>query len=139
MGLKYRGPDATAADEVVTLGQGDGRWASQAALTAAQLVAVNTVSAAYTLVVGDQGRAVESTAASAITITVPPNAAVAFPVGTVIEVAQIGAGQVTLAAGAGVSISTAGTGGTAKTRAQWSIITLRKRGTDAWIAAGDMA
>ena len=69
----------------------------------------------------------------------PPNASVAFPIGTVIEVAQCGAGQVTLTAGAGVTVNTAGASGTAKTRAQWSLLTLRKRGTDLWIAAGDMA
>lgn len=27
MGIPYRGPDATAADDLVTLGQGDARWA----------------------------------------------------------------------------------------------------------------
>lgn len=139
MGVPYRGPDAVSPDDIVTLGQGDARWASQTALTAAQLVPVNSVTATYTLVLGDQGRAVEVSSATAVTVTVPPNSTTAFPIGTVLEIVQIGAGQVTAAAGAGVTISTAGAGGTTKTRAQWSIITLRKRGTDQWIAAGDMA
>ncbi|WNM68796.1 hypothetical protein SEA_SOOS_66 [Gordonia phage Soos] len=34
MSLVYRGPDATAADHLITLGQGDGRWAKATDLSA---------------------------------------------------------------------------------------------------------
>ena len=106
-------------------------------IATAQLVTVNAQSGtSYTLVLGDASDAVECANAAAITLTVPTNASVAFPVGTVLEVVQTGVGQVTIAAAGGVTVNTAGT---MKTRAQWSVITLRKRGTDTWILAGDLA
>ncbi|WP_222929962.1 hypothetical protein [Gordonia sp. OPL2] len=108
-----------------------------AALAAAQVVAVRSVTGTTdTLVLADQGKAIECSNAAAITLTVPPNSSVAFPVGTVIEVLQVGGGQVTVAAGSGVTINNAGS---LSTRAQWSVLTLRKRGTDTWLLAGDMA
>ena len=51
------------------------------------LVVANTQTANYTLVLGDAGKSVEMNNASARTITVPPNSSVAFPTGTVIELA----------------------------------------------------
>lgn len=107
-----------------------------AALAAAQQVAVNAQSGAtHTLVLADAARAVECTNGASITVTVPTNASVAFPVGTVIEVVQTGAGRVTVAGAGGVTLVS---GASLSTRAQWSILTLRKRGTDSWIVAGDM-
>ena len=59
----------------------------------------------YTLALADQGKLVTASNASAITITVPPNSSAAYAVGTQIGVMQTGAGQVTLAAGAGVTLN----------------------------------
>lgn len=111
--------------------------ASTAALTAAQLVAINAQTAAYTLALTDQNKAVEVTAAAGVTVTIPPNSAVAFPAGAIVEVAQLGAGQVTIAAGAGVTLL-APVGGTVLTRTQNSTLSLRKRASDVWIVSGDM-
>lgn len=97
-------------------------------------VAVNAQAGAYTLVIADAGKAVEVTSATAVTVTVPTNAAVAFPVGTVIEVAQTGAGQITIA-GSGVSLQSPAS---LKSRTQYSTILLRKRATDTWIVGGDL-
>lgn len=91
---------------------------------------------AYTLVLSDQGKAVEMNNGSANTLTVPPNSSVAFPTGTTILVIQTGAGQTTLAAGSGVTINA--TPGL-KTRAQWSAATLVKRATNTWLAFGDLS
>ena len=88
----------------------------------------------YTLALTDFGRVVETTNASAVTVTVPPNSSVAFPTGTIVEVLQTGAGQVTVAQGAGVTINTPTT---LVLRAQWSSVVLRKRATDTWVLAGD--
>ena len=100
------------------------------------VVAANPQSAAYTLALTDAGAVVESISASAVTITVPLNASVAFPVGTVIEVLQYGAGQVTLAgATSGVTLRTASS---LTTRAQYSSLSLRYRGSDEWIVGGDL-
>lgn len=89
----------------------------------------------YTLALADAGTVVEGTKATAQTVTVPPNASVAFPVGAVIEVVQIGAGQVTIVAGSGVTLRTAAT---LTTRAQYSAVVLRQRATDEWVVGGDL-
>ena len=59
----------------------------------------------YTLVLADASKHVSMTNASANTITIPPNSAVAFPVGTKVFITQGGAGSTTIAAGAGVTLS----------------------------------
>lgn len=90
----------------------------------------------YTLVIGDAGQIVTLSNASAITMTVPTNASVAFAIGTRIDLIQIGAGQVTTAAAGGVTInSTPGL----KLSAQYSGATLLKTATDTWILAGDLS
>ena len=90
----------------------------------------------YTLVAADLGKVVQTTSASAVTVTVPPNSSVAFAVGTVVEVARMGTGSVTIAQGAGVTIRTPLT---LALRAQYSTATLRKIAADEWIIAGDLA
>jgi hypothetical protein len=73
--------------------------------------------------------------AAATTLTVPPNSSVAFPVGTVIEFYQYGAGQVTVVAGGGVTIRTPET---LLLRKQYSSASLRKVATNEWMLAGDL-
>lgn len=89
----------------------------------------------YTLVLGDAGKIVEIGNASAITLTIPTNASVAYPVGTQITILQTGAGQITVAAPSGGTLNA--TPGT-KLRAQWSSATLLKRATDTWVLIGDL-
>ena len=90
----------------------------------------------YTLVLTDNGRLVTLNNASAITVTVPTNASVAFATGAVINIQQIGAGQVTVVGDTGVTVtSTPG----AKLRAQYSAASLIKTGTDSWTLIGDLS
>ena len=103
---------------------------------ASKYLTVNARTASYTLVLADDGKMIEMGVGSANTLTVPPNSSVAFPTGTTIAVLQTGAGQTTLTAGAGVTIN--GTPGL-KLRTQWSSATITKRGTDSWIAIGDLS
>lgn len=107
------------------------------AVSTGQLVTVDAQTTSYTLTIGDYGRAVEVTSASATTVTIPPNSSVAFPVGTIIEIAQLGAGQVTIAAGSGVAMHSAGT--LVHTRVQYSSVSIRKQATDTWLLVGDLA
>lgn len=74
--------------------------------------------------------------ASAITFTVPPNSSVAYPVGSVIEGAQLGAGQVTITPGSGVTVN--GTPGL-KVAAQYGTFGLLKTATDTWLAYGRLS
>ena len=99
-------------------------------------IATNAQVASYTLVLADDGKIVEMGVASGNTLTVPPNASVAFPIGTQIVILQTGAGQVTLTQGAGVTINA--TPGL-KLRTTWSSATLIKRATNIWVAIGDLS
>lgn len=96
----------------------------------------STQTADYTLVIGDAGTCVEMNKATAVTLTVPPNSSVAFDTGTIVEVFALGAGQVTIAAGSGVTIRS--DGAKLKLAGQYASASLRKRGTDEWVAAGDL-
>jgi hypothetical protein len=89
----------------------------------------------YTLVLADAGKAVRLSNASAITLTIPTNASVAFPLDTRIDIIQMGAGQVTVG-GAGVTIRSSGS--KLKLTGQYSGATLLKIGTDEWVLIGDI-
>lgn len=100
------------------------------------LLGQNTRTANYTLALTDQNKVVEMNVATANSVTVPANASVAFPVGTVIEITQLGAGQTTIVAASGVTIrSKYGL----VLSGQYSSITLRKRAADEWVLSGDLA
>lgn len=96
----------------------------------------NTLSASYTLALSDAGKVVEMNVATVNNLTVPPNSSVAFPIGTIIEVGQYGAGQTTIVPGSGVTIRSAG--GKMKLTGQYSSCSLRKRATDEWWLVGDL-
>lgn len=59
----------------------------------------------YTLVLTDAGKFIASSTAAAITITIPANSSVAFPIGTKIEIGQVGAGAIILAPATGVTLN----------------------------------
>lgn len=114
-------------------------------LTAAEMTAVATAMIAlnaqtgtsYTAVLADDGKLITFDNGSAITFTVPPNSSVAFGIGTQINVMQLGAGQVTITAGAGVTLRSAGT--KVKTNGQYSVATCVKIATDTWVLVGNLA
>ena len=90
----------------------------------------------YTLVVGDLGKFVTLSNASGITLTVPPSV---FAAGNVIHIQQIGAGQVTLAEGSGVTItSTGATADAPKLRAQYSAATILCTSSNNFTVIGDI-
>jgi hypothetical protein len=93
--------------------------------------------ASYTLsALAERDNLIEMSNASATTLTIPLNSAVAFPVGTSLDILQTGAGQVTIAGDAGVTVNA--TPGL-KLRTQWSSATLFKRATNTWVVYGDLS
>ena len=95
----------------------------------------------YTFVLSDASKFVTCSNAGAIAVSIPTNASVAFATGTIINVQQIGAGQVTIAAATPGTTTVTSTGGTAaspKTRTQYSAATCIKTGTDTWTVVGDI-
>jgi len=97
----------------------------------------------YTFVLADaDNKLITASNASAQTYSIPTNATTAFPIGTQLNLIQIGAGQVTVSAatpGTTTVVSTGATSASPKCRAQYSAITLVKRDTDSWYAIGDIA
>ena len=90
----------------------------------------------YTLVIADLGKMVTLSNASGITLTVPPSV---FASGNQITIQQIGAGQVTLAQGAGVTItSTGATASAPKLRAQYAAATILCTGSNTFTVLGDI-
>ena len=96
----------------------------------------------YTFVLADNGKLVTASNASAQTYSIPTNASVAYPIGTQINIIQIGAGQVTINAVTSGTTTVSSTGATAtapKLRAQFSSATCIKASTDLWYVVGDIA
>ena len=93
-----------------------------------------------TLALTDAGmyKLVEINNISANTLTIPPNADVAFPIGSIVNVQSIGEGQTTLVEGSGVTIQyPTGTG--LKMIDKNSAVTLIKRGTNTWRVIGRLS
>ena len=92
--------------------------------------------ASYTLsALTERDSMIEVSSGSATTVTIPANSSVAYPIGTSIDVLQTSTGQVTIAAGAGVTVNA--TPGL-KLRTQWSSATLFKRAENTWVVYGDL-
>jgi hypothetical protein len=95
----------------------------------------------YTFIAADQNNVLVTLSnASAIALTIPTNATVAFPVGTVLNWAQIGAGQVTCSGAGGVTVTSVGaTAATPKTRVQYSGASAIQTSANNWLVLGDIA
>ena len=92
--------------------------------------------ASYTLSAeSERDSLIEVSSGSGTTITIPLNSAVAYPVGTTLDILQTNTGQVTIAGDAGVTVN--GTPGL-KLRTRWSSATLFKRDTNTWVVFGDL-
>jgi hypothetical protein len=105
---------------------------------ATAMVAINAqTGTTYTTVLADDGKLVTCDNASPIALTIPPNGTIAYGIGTQINVMQLGAGVVTITAGAGVTLRSAGT--KLKTNGQYAVATCCKIATDTWVVIGNLA
>jgi hypothetical protein len=96
---------------------------------------VQTLTANKTLVLADAAAYLRMNLAIANTVTVPDAATAAFPIGTVVQIRQAGAGQTTIVASPGVTINSAET---LKLRKQGSTAALIKVGANEWDLTGDL-
>ena len=99
-------------------------------------IATSAQTGSYTLVAADRGKIVEMNVGSANTLTVPLDSSVNFPVGTQIDILQVGSGKTTIQ-GATVDVVVNATPGRA-IRAQWGGATLIKRAANTWVLIGDL-
>ena len=86
----------------------------------------------YTLAIGDINTVVLMNGSN-LTLTVPTNASVAFPVGTIVNVYNANSTDVTIVGASGVTVRNAGALG------EFGEVSLRKRGTDEWVLAGNVS
>ena len=111
-------------------------------ITPVSSVALNAqTGTTYTFVAADANNTLVTISnASAIALTIPTNASVAFPVGTVLNWAAIGAGQITCSGASGVTITSVGaTATTPKTRVQYSAASAIQTSANNWLVLGDIA
>ena len=120
-----------STDQVLVVASGAPSWAYK------PNVVVNAqTGTAYTLALSDSGKLVEMSNASAITLTIPANATVAFPTGTQIDLLQTGAGTVTVGT---ANVTLQANGSKYKLNGQYAAATLIKRATDTWVLIGNLS
>lgn len=94
----------------------------------------------YTPVLADQYQVlITRSNASASTLTIPTNASVAFPVGTVITVLNKGAGAVTISGASGVTVLSAGAVAASPVLNQYKSCALMQVSANNWYVVGAIA
>jgi hypothetical protein len=96
----------------------------------------------YTAVLADQYQVLQSmNKATAIAFRIPTNASVAFPIGTVITVLNIGAGTCTISAvtSGTTTVLSAGSVAASPTLGQYKSAACIKTATDTWYVVGAVA
>lgn len=100
------------------------------------LTPISQKTASYTLSsLTERDDLIEMGSSSALTVTIPTDATLNFPVGTSIDILQTSTGQVTIAGAGGVTVNA--TPGL-KLRTTWSSCTLFKRAANTWVVYGDL-
>ena len=132
---------AAAASELAAAGSASAADASadEAAASALEVTTLPVTIASgtnYTLILSDAGKAIRTTSDADMTITIPPNSAVAFPQDTWIAIEQFGLGQITISLGSGVTLFAQGA--KYSTFGRYSTAWLHKSGTNEWLFAGDI-
>jgi len=97
---------------------------------------VNTQAGNYTLALIDSNRLVEMNVASANNVTVPNDSVVNFPVGSNVDIAQLGAGVTGLVAAAGVTLRAYNNN--LHLAGQYAIASVIKRAANDWWAVGNL-
>lgn len=87
----------------------------------------NQTGTSYTLVLTDVGKTITLSNAAAVTVTIPANASVAAPVGSIIRFCNLGAGTVTVQPTGGVTLN-----GGNLTLPQYAAVQIVKLATDTW-------
>jgi hypothetical protein len=90
----------------------------------------------YSAVLADATTYIRFSNASPVTFTIPPESSQNFPIGTVIEMEQTGAGALTVAPGSGVTLNSRGADFTLA--GQYSVAAVKKVASDTWTLTGDL-
>lgn len=130
--------DGTSTSEIATL-SGTQTLTNKTLANPISTIGTNARTSSYTLLLSDQSKIIEINSSSDTNLTIPADSVANFPIGTYIVVLQTGTAQITLVPGYSLtgSVTINATPGL-KTRTQWSMVTLIKRATNLWVAAGDL-
>ena len=111
------------------------------AVTSENVSTPRTISvSAYTLELPDVSRTIVTTAASGdVTITVPTNASVNFPLGSTITLFQAAAGRIVVSPASGVTLKSMGDFNSFRNRYSFTFITLYQYAANSWAVTGDLA
>lgn len=93
----------------------------------------NQTGTTYTLVLND--KIVTCSNADPITVTIPNNSSVAYEIGTIIKIIQLGIGQVSVEASSGVTLNSSSS---LDLTTQYSVAELIKIASNTWILHGDL-
>jgi hypothetical protein len=104
-------------------------------------VTFNTQTGTYSLVLSDSGKMIQMNVSSDNSLIVPHNDNVAFPIGTSIDILQVGTGRTYVVADSSNPIDppVINSANGFYLRAQWSAATLIKTGFNTWVLVGDIA
>lgn len=130
----YRKTAGSGSPEVQTLAT----LKTDLALTAADISRSVTTQAgtAYTLALADRETWIRFSNAAAVTLTVPDNGTVAFPIGTEITIEQAGAGALSVTVAGSAVVNSRGPDLTLA--GQYAVATLKKVATNTWTLTGDL-
>jgi hypothetical protein len=94
------------------------------------------ITANATLALVDEGKVLRVNSASNLTITIPLNSSVAFPIDTEIAVLRYGTGTVSISPTSGVTLNSKNA--ERKISGQYGSVALKKIGTDEWVLVGSL-
>jgi|GEM_PF-6975595 len=125
------------AGDGITLAYDDG---ANTLTVDAAIPAITTISTSRTLALTDASDILEiDTSGGGIIVTIPLNATVPFPIGTVINFTLIDASNpAVITAPVGGTLNGIATGAGAILSVQYNVVSMYKRATDAWVISGDM-
>lgn len=84
-------------------------------------------------------KTVHCTSSSAVTVSIPTDASDNWPIGTYVNIRQMGTGQITVAAATPATTTVVATDSQFKSRVRYSEIVLEKIADNSWIVVGDTA
>lgn len=99
---------------------------------------VTVTGTTYTLLLSDGSKYLRTTNSSSVTITIPLNSSVEFPIGTSISIEQADIGVVTVSGGGVVTVNVPSTAGD-KTDGQYTVISIVKVDINTWTLIGGVS
>jgi hypothetical protein len=95
------------------------------------------ITANATLALADEGKVLRVNSSSNLTVTIPKNSAVAFPIDTEIAILRYGSGTVSIAPVDG-DVTLQSADGERKIKNRYGSVALKKIGTDEWVLVGSL-